>query len=446
MPPMPHHRAFRAPLSMPPLQSALPAQTTSQAGGAILDIAHETKGMWIGPCPLDEFFASMQAPSTSKSDPGIPATYFRDMRVSCERDFIECLDALVGGRGIYPPLLPDYSIVDISHTTDTVFEDGAQIWPAGRHFEKGFVSTSTPNTLDLALLAYQRAHACHRDIVDDTAHHSAPLSPSAREAPYETTHTTPTLIRGELANHAAQIFRQQHRTHLYMVYAFHPFVRFIRWDRAGAIVTQRVNYVEDCTPLVRFFSLFDRLESAGKGFDITVQPAPQVLAERAKERLRRWAPRAEQRVFMMDVPSGSTTRQFLVWGALTDPEDLFGRATRGYPAVEVVDGILSETPVFLKDQWRDVSGRAEVETLAELNEKRVSHVPTLLCGGDLPGQETKTREMGEGTWRVGHKRIGTRVHTRFVVAEVGRPLEQFPSSFVMLRAVYDAFQGELIRT
>ncbi|KAF4577369.1 hypothetical protein EYR36_005357 [Pleurotus pulmonarius] len=406
---MPHRKVFRAPLSMPPLQGDLPAETASLVKGAVLDIAHETKGMWIGPCPLNDFFESMEAPLISKSDPhtaGIPASYFQDMRVSCEKDFIECLHALVGGKSIYPPLLLDYSIVDISHTTGTVFDDGERIWPGVRRFEKGFVSTSSPNTLDLALLAYHRNHACHRDIVDDTAPHSAPLSPSEREAPYETTHTTSTLIRGELANNAAQIFRQQHRTHLYMVYAFHPFVRFIRWDRAGAIVTQRVNYVEDCTPLVRFFSVFGRLDDPGKGSDITVQPVPQALAEKAEERLRRWALRAEQRVFKMDVPSGAENRPFLVWGALTlirNPEDLFGRATRGYPifqysAVEVVGGVLFEKPVFLTDRWRDIGGRAEKDTPADFYAKNVNvmHVPT--CGAADGDEEGCPRRTGQKTY------------------------------------------------
>ncbi|KDQ28303.1 hypothetical protein PLEOSDRAFT_1009535, partial [Pleurotus ostreatus PC15] len=252
------------------------------------------------------------------------------------------------------------------------------------------------------------------------------------------------LIRGRLANHATEICRRQHRTHLYMVYVFHPFIRFIRWDRAGAIISQRVNYIEDCTPLVHFLSLFGRLDRAGKGFDPTVQVAPETEAGEAKKYLERWAPRTDQPVFKMDVPSakGHRTRKFLVWGAIADPESPFGRATRGYPGVEVIDGVVSATPTFLKEQWRDVASRPETVTLQELNDKGVKHVPTLVCGGDLPGQETKTHEVNDSSWRIGHKRILKRIHSRFVVAEVGSPLEQFPSSKVMLQAIHDAFQGK----
>ncbi len=144
----------------------------------------------------------------------------------------------------------------------------------------------------------------------------------------------------------------------------------------------------------------------------------------------------------MDVPAtNGEMRQFLVWGSVADPESPFGRATRGYPAVEVVDGVVSAEPVFLKEQWRSVEVGPEVETLKELKSRGVSHVPTLICGGDLPGQETKSHLISDTTWRVGHKHIDKRIHTRFVVAEVGRPLKQFKSSKVMLGVIYDAFQG-----
>lgn len=82
-------------------------------------------------------------------------------------------------------------------------------------------------------------------------------------------------------------------------------------------------------------------------------------------------------------------------------------------------------------------------TLKELNEKAVRHVPTSIYGGDLPGQETKTHGISDASWRIGHKHIYKRIHTRFVVAEVGSPLEAFPSSKVMFGAIHDAFQGKL---
>ncbi|KAF7439757.1 hypothetical protein PC9H_000093 [Pleurotus ostreatus] len=57
-------------------------------------------------------------------------------------------------------------------------------------------------------------------------------------------------------------------------------------------------------------------------------------------------------------------------------------------------------------------------------------------------QDKKQRHTGSATLvGIGHKHIYKRVHTRFVVAEVGSPLEAFPSSKVMFGAIHDAFQA-----
>ncbi|KAF4579732.1 hypothetical protein EYR36_001551 [Pleurotus pulmonarius] len=409
------------------------------------DMAREMKGNWIGPCPLEHFFESMNAPpedDSSLGQPNTPATYFKDQRVTCEKDLYKSLPPLINGNSGYPSLLPNHTLVDTFNHADPNSEKGAGIRPDLSHYEHGLVLEEHPTTLDLVILAYEVKKARKEDIVNDTMKCTKPLPHNDCQAPYEKTSQTSTITRGQLANYATQICRRQHRTHFYMVFIFHPFIRFIRWDRAGAIVTKRINYVEDCTPFVRFLYLFGRLDRAGKGFDPTVRPASQFEAEEAKKYLKRWEPKLERTVFKMDVPAPkSKMRQFLVWGSLADPESPLGRATRGYPAVEVIDGVVSTKPVFLKEQWRSVAVRPEVETLKELNEKGVLHVPTLLCGGDLPGQETKTHEISIGNWRVGHKRIDKRIHTRFVVAEVGQPLENFPSSRVMLGAIYNAFQG-----
>ncbi|KAJ8697062.1 hypothetical protein PTI98_006870 [Pleurotus ostreatus] len=414
-------------------------ETLAQAKGTIRDMARETKGNWIGPCPVEELFAGMSARTqlgtglSTKLD--TQETYYTDSSTSCEKKFHEIIvKVMLDGAGD-TTLFAGHSLVDASiYPTQT--------WHGASNYEKGVVSKESPSVLELVLLGYDKKTPDARDIVDDTAQCSEPHDDC--EAPYEIPEMTSTLIRGRLANHATEICRRQHRTHLYMVYVFHPFIRFIRWDRAGAIISQRVNYIEDCTPLVHFLSLFGRLDRAGKGFDPTVQVAPETEAGEAKKYLERWAPRTDQPVFKMDVPSakGHRTRKFLVWGAIADPESPFGRATRGYPGVEVIDGVVSSTPMFLKEQWRDVASRLETVTLQELNDKGVKHVPTLVCGGDLPGQETKTHEVNDSSWRIGHKRILKRIHSRFVVAEVGSPLEQFPSSKVMLQAIHDAFQGK----
>ncbi|KAF4602927.1 hypothetical protein EYR38_003331 [Pleurotus pulmonarius] len=254
------------------------------------DMARETQGYWIGPCPTEHFFDSMNAPSSdddsSPAQPDIPATYFKEMNVTCEKDIYKAIVVLANGEGDHPPLLPEHTLVDTSNHSDPNAELGAKIRTDLGHYWNGVVSKKHPTLLDLMLIAYEVKKSHNEDIVNDTMECTISC-PHDCECPYEITNPTATRIRGQLANYATQICRRQHRTHFYMVFIFHPFVRFIRWDRAGAIVTRRVNYVEDCTPLVRFLYLFGRLDRAGQGLDPTTRPASQAEAKKAKRYLKR---------------------------------------------------------------------------------------------------------------------------------------------------------------
>ncbi|KAF7439765.1 hypothetical protein PC9H_000101 [Pleurotus ostreatus] len=276
------------------------------------------------------------------------------------------------------------------------------------------------------------------------------------DAPFEDDSYEAKRTRDQLAAYVVDLCARQHRTHLFIVYIYYPYARFIRFDRSGALVSERFDFTDDCTPLIRFFSRFSKMTQAGRGYNPTVQVADELETKVAHERLSEWAPnpRYERPVFKMEVhddreqaggkrPNKPRPRKFLVWGSFADPDLPLGRATRGYPALEVTDGVENapkDAPImFLKEQWRSTALRQEIDILRDLNDKGVEHVPTLICGGVLPGQVTQTGLYATG--RSGEKEIAERAHVRFVVLEVGRPLERFSSSKEMFKAVYDAFQG-----
>ncbi|KAF4579726.1 hypothetical protein EYR36_001545 [Pleurotus pulmonarius] len=226
--------------------------------------------------------------------------------------------------------------------------------------------------------------------------------------------------------------------------------------------------------------LLELFDDLGRGYDPTVKLASDEETKLAQERLKEWKPMHQRPVFKMDVyddveeemedndkaevctndtnvgaettqaadenvKKTPTPRKFLVWGSLADPDSPLGRATRGYPALEVTDGLekAKDAPlVFLKEQWRSKAiKRGEIAILRELNKHGVEHVPTFVCGGDLPGQVTLTDVFADEIGRIGGKPIDQRTHVRFVVKEVGRPLECFSSSKEMFQAIHDAFQG-----
>ncbi|KAG6843116.1 hypothetical protein H0H87_007676, partial [Tephrocybe sp. NHM501043] len=121
--------------------------------------------------------------------------------------------------------------------------------------------------------------------------------------------------RGQLIHYGTQWLARQHRNHGFTIFIFGPYARFIRWDRAGAIVSRKFIYKEDSSPLVEFFWRFSRLDAAGRGQDPTVRRASDEEATIAKTKLQEWAPTNLNRpvfAFTVKVDNGKT-REFLGW-------------------------------------------------------------------------------------------------------------------------------------
>ncbi|KAL4255361.1 hypothetical protein AB1N83_013773, partial [Pleurotus pulmonarius] len=220
-------RATRSALESPEILSRmLFEETLAQTEGTMRDMARETKGNWIGPCPVEELFAGMSArtqPGTGLSTKlDTPEAYYTGTSTSCEKKFHEIIvKVMLDGAGD-TTLFAGHSLVDASIYPDSISLDETQAWHGASNYEKGVVSKESPSVLELVLLGYDTKTPDARDIVDDTAQCSEPLPHDDCEAPYEIPEMTSALIRGRLANHAAETCRRQHRTHLYMVYVFHP--------------------------------------------------------------------------------------------------------------------------------------------------------------------------------------------------------------------------------
>lgn len=361
---------------------------------------------------------------------------------------------------------PGLKVADSSNHSDPHSKDGSKVKP-----DVNIHEADTPTRLGAAISATEVKNR-RKEIFKD-AHKDG--------SPFEAETTGAKDACGQLASYAVEFCARQHRTHFFLVYIYFPLVRFIRFDRCGALVSKPFNISKDCTPLIRFYSRLSQMTDAQRGYDTTVTRASDAETKLAYDRLKEWAPKHQRPVFKMDVYDDGTRiyddkqgdcdentnttnarddtmqvdeqeikeppkpRKFLVWGSLADPESPLGRATRGYPALEVTDGLdkAQTAPImFLKEQWRSKAiERGEIAILRELNERGIKHVPTFVCGGDIPGQVTQTDAYATHIARRGGKDIDRRTHVRFVVLEVGRPIERFSSSKEMFQAVYDAFQG-----
>ena len=130
--------------------------------------------------------------------------------------------------------------------------------------------------------------------------------------------------------------------------------------------------------------------------------------------------------------SGTPSQQsFLVGKPISSHFSLTGRCTRGYIAFD----LQTDRMAFLKDQWRSVNRlRAELDTYRRLHQNEVPCIATPIAGGDIDFQLTETQE--HIAW------LPKRVHTRLVLKDVGRPLQECRNSADLLRTITYAFMGK----
>ncbi|KAJ8701089.1 hypothetical protein PTI98_004052 [Pleurotus ostreatus] len=402
----------------------------------------EMTGFWVGPCEVDKFFELTMpiAADTQETLPNIRTDFFSGLKPSKEKDLYPRLVEFCGEDN---ENFPEIKLVDTSAHPDPDSKPGAKVRPDVSGYDNNLeIDENAPTRLGDAQFGVEV-----KDTQVEPFHDGDRNLETIDGAPFETSTDIGKQTRGQLVTYAVEFCGRQHRTHLFLVYIYFPFARLIRFDRSGALVSKRFNFTKDCTPLIRFFHRFSKMTLAERGYDPTVRVASKKEYAYARALLNDWAPQHERPVFKMDVHDSKTNRihQFLVWGSLADPESPLGRATRGYPAVEVTNGLLpGAQPMFLKEQWRSTALGQEIDTLRELNKEGVPYVPTLVCGGDLPGQTTRTQDYVSEIERRGDKPIDCRVHVRFVVSEVGFPIERFSSSKQLVQVVYHAFQAHKV--
>ncbi|PIL33501.1 hypothetical protein GSI_04124 [Ganoderma sinense ZZ0214-1] len=220
---------------------------------------------------------------------------------------------------------------------------------------------------------------------------------------------------GQVLSYSSLLFEHQQRTHQFTLVILGQCARIVRWDRAGALVSEKFNYVEQPWMLGRFLWRFARMSAAQRGHDTTATrvlttsdeyrlmreraDVPQknaegfVINEHARLLFKESVRNSSAQWWKLRVDDSTDPRFFLVGEPHFQASGLSGRATRGYVAVDLADprGAL----VFLKDAWRVAHAGIEREgnILRYLNEKAVNRVPTLVCHGDVRAR--KDERAGE---------------------------------------------------
>ncbi|KDR84297.1 hypothetical protein GALMADRAFT_262601 [Galerina marginata CBS 339.88] len=399
-------------------------------------MAQELDGQWVGPMPpqifLDEFLPLESGTPDRTSFPD-SQTFFSHVFHGCriESDMYPPLIQRIGDAGVFP----GFQLLDTSNDPDPASPGGKKTRPDISWYENNAPLGDDKMRWDLIRgffelkMLKRKCDPFQESPLDDE-------DPSFSES----TTTGGQECRGQLVGYGTQMCARQHLTHAFVVWIGDPFVRFIRFDRGGGVVTRRFNIESEGDFLLDFLWRFAHIDDAKRGMDPTVRPAAEAEVRLAQEHLSRWKQITERPVIVMRVPDGANlTREVIAWGSKAEPDSLLGRATRGYP---VWDTVLKKV-IFLKDSWRALGPNMEQESaiLQKLNAKNVQNVPKFVCGDDIPGQVTVTHLYASATWNLGAmpEELFVRSHNRFCEDFVGHSLDTFTSSKQFFQVVFDAF-------
>lgn len=159
---------------------------------------------------------------------------------------------------------------------------------------------------------------------------------------------------GQVISYCVAMRECQDLTHCFALLVIdNRYVRAFRWDQAGIVVTERVDFHEEPEKLGKFLWLYNRLSDAERGIDSTIRPAKKAHKDAA------WALLSEKygappdtnddlRQFKVYDDDSKRSRTYIAGRPRWSVRSPLGRGTRGFFAY----GIAEKRLVYLKDTWR----------------------------------------------------------------------------------------------
>ena len=249
-------------------------------------------------------------------------------------------------------------------------------------------------------------------------------------------------------------------------------MRLVRWDHAGAVVSERFQYVKNPQYLSEFLWRFSHLSDVQRGVDESVKLANRKETALFTERVRSFLDRMRSGKcdgrHVHSLPNAERTlddtRTYPTWkvhiaGEGDEPStnlivrrpfaghsSMIGRATRAYIAYDLTTRRL----VFFKDTWRPEHDQLYPETqiYRELRRHDIPHIPEVLYGGDVRDGNDKAQETSTHLWAEVQDDwlITTSTFVRHfrhrIVQEILYPLESALNAREFVQAFHDALLGE----
>ncbi|TFK66440.1 hypothetical protein BDN72DRAFT_146954 [Pluteus cervinus] len=284
--------------------------------------------------------------------------------------------------------------------------------------------------------------------VEMSIHFSEKCDPftDERSEPCERTGKEEQALLGEIALSSLMQLSSQYRTHVFSMLVFPKSVRFLRWDRAGVIVTRKIPLAQSGNLVATFFHRLQFASPCARGVDETIT-TPRLSAE--QETLIRQTLEVKDDVPLLQVTISG--RRF-VFPNSAFFNTHFARATRCFRAYNL-DAKMGESKrgVF-KDSWRILRGKNEFERNEKLRRAGVSNIPRIWCGEDVLRDlrtggglyhRTRTQEYQHAPWTaVRSTSLHTFRHYRQVMEELEGPLTSCRNMKDVVTALRDASQAE----
>ncbi|KAH9841735.1 uncharacterized protein C8Q71DRAFT_738543 [Rhodofomes roseus] len=276
---------------------------------------------------------------------------------------------------------------------------------------------------------------------------------------------------GQMSHYVSKIMRRQFLLHFFTIFTCRDVAWLLRWDRAGLVVSEPFNLVNNPRPLHTFLYRFARMSDTDRGHDPSVVPATEAEAQLLRSFNKFPPPETWCRetfagtlvdgwpISKILVPeddmiseaelrsgkkeergaseaSGRRMREFLVGKPTFMNTSLYGRATRCHIAYDVAEDRL----VFCKECWRTdaPTSHPEGEVYLRLHSKNVSYIATPVAAGDVRGKNgahrTRTQEFTKGSDPM-------LVHYRLILEEIAQPLKEYRTSYQLVMGLYQCLQA-----
>ncbi|KAG0705431.1 hypothetical protein DFH29DRAFT_277633 [Suillus ampliporus] len=231
--------------------------------------------------------------------------------------------------------------------------------------------------------------------------------------------------------------------------------RFVRWDHAGAVVSQRFDYTDDGIPLAQFLWRLNCASPELRGVDVSVTPA--TLAESEDRSIRKLLGvcrsdplycyivpddnASHDKATDVKGPRFGTNHCYIGPRPTLQQCSLLDQRTR---ALNLWDPRQKKI-VFFKESWRQdlTAARTESDIYRALHYHGIPHIPSFEHGGDMYGlgSETVTYSFYEAWWCCDRKAYHPFIQHRIILGDIGRPLNSFRSTYELVTAIRDAIEA-----